>query len=126
MNYDFVVEDVTTTPVDQAFKLTYQEDGTTSSNSGNPGYISGLPLLVGVSSNNIVTRKSLGFQLEGSDRSGNCIDTSQFVDTKTLNFGEDTVISCLQTFADATAFGNYCSNNEFRSRLLFTNILNKF
>ena len=61
-NYHFIVEDTSATPIDQAFKLTFVQEGVTSvSYSGNPGYIAGNPLLVGVATNNVVTWKSAGF-----------------------------------------------------------------
>ena len=83
--------------------------------SGNPGYIAGLPLLVGKEDPANADAKLVyehGFKISGVDRLGTCIKQAKDAETyyadfgdPVLNFGEDLIVSCAfpQTLAELTA-----------------------
>jgi Protein of unknown function (DUF1619) len=65
--------------------------------SGNPGYISGLPLLVGKKLDNAIEAYEKGFMLRGADEAGQCLNNiDQLTDfgDQVVNFGENIIYGC--------------------------------
>ena len=93
--------------------------------SGNPGYIVGLPLLVGRKLDNAVEAYERGFMLRGGDAVGQCLsevsDLKDFGDVS-INFGEDIIYGCTKRL-NLNDLQNYCNDqNNLAGQGIYKNL----
>ena len=113
----------------QKFSVSFVTSSTQQqAKSGNPGYINGLPLLVGQSDATTggVLAYFQGFSLVGADTKGKCLTSassslSDYADP-IITFGEDLVYTCSISLTQAQ-LQSYCGNQpQIQSLPLFSNL----
>lgn len=135
-----VVEGVALATVQQKFSITFESaklenDRPIQGLSGNPGYIVGLPLLVGTkdpaeAANNrdIKSVSPSGFKISGGDATGRCVAPSSEdhldMGDPTLKFGVDLSYGCTKemTEAELRTFCNGQKKNLEAEYELFSNL----
>jgi len=110
-----------------------QEDATIQYKSGNPGYIVGMPLLVGRrdigiggggTGSGAIQAYQRGFPVTGADYTGRCYLDTAYDALKdngdpVLNFGENLVYGCAITMTEAE-FQSYCTSGDMLAQRIFT------
>ena len=112
--------------VSQSYSIKFETSASSSQfRSGNPGYINGLPLLVGNRLGNAIEAYERGFMLRGADDSGQCLDTiSEFQDfgDQVINFGENMIYGCAKSLS-LSDLQNYCKTQDnFKSQGIYENL----
>jgi len=112
------------TKINQRFSVEFLASSNEIKRSGNPGYINGLPLLIGQKNGNIVNVYSHGFELTGVNADGSCVaaNTNTWNPwATTIGFNEKVVFGCTLSMAEA-AYKNFCENAEFADYEIFDQI----
>jgi len=128
---DFVLHQTTgvdTNRYEQTFSLKFlakgaddgQADAEIVYRSGNPGYTTGKPYIIGENPNFTSAQKveDGGFRIASTDHSGRCLRQSSLSAGEVydhagsvLVYGETAYLSCNRQFADVTALERYCKES---------------
>ena len=101
----FVLANITSSNylnIAQVFSVTFYTSTNAKSTSGNPGYLTGKPLLAYINGN------STSFQLQGSSVTGACSNT--LINGTVLSFGINTIYSCYNSFT-YSSLKAYCASS---------------
>jgi hypothetical protein len=112
---DLIVQDLTSNNVTQSFSVKFFTSTDAKELSGNPGYVKGKPLITGKTVDGNIEILS-NFTIFGIDSEGKCEKSSVFY-SKTVNYGQDTLISCFKSFDSLESF---CKTENLESLELFT------
>ena len=118
---------------EQIYSFTFKESEYSRSQSGSPGYVNGLPVLLGKPNTvdtNFIDANENGFQLYGADDTGNClIETTDPIDptafyysNPVIKFANDAMYGCKISYTSAE-LQTFCAGTDYQNIALFQNLV---